>query len=88
MRTLVIESCPTITRWSLEDEETPQLQQSFRLWGHRQSKHAKWLWTSGNEQLSAFEDETISVESLWKSLLLPNNKARHEDAILLIAAVF
>lgn len=88
MRTLVIESCPTITRWSLEDEETPQLQQSFRLWGHRQSKHGKWLWTSGNEQLSAFEDETISVESLWKSLLLPNNKARHEDAILLIAAVF
>ena len=88
MKTLIIESCPTITRWSIENGETPQLQQSYRLWGHRQSKHGKWLWTDGCERLSAFEDETISVGSLWKSLLDPKNKDRHEDAISLVTAVF
>ena len=88
MRTLVIESCPTVTRWCVEDGKTPQLAQSFRLWGHRHGKHGKWLWTDGSEQLSAFEDEAISVGSLWKHLLDPKKTERHEDALLLIAAAF
>lgn len=88
MRTLVIESCPTITRWCIEDGKAPQLAQSFRLWGRRYGKHGKWLWTDGSERLSAFEDETISVESLWKRLLDADKTERHEDAQLLIAATF
>jgi hypothetical protein len=88
VRTLVIESCPTLTRWCIEDGKAPQLAQSFRLWGRRHGKHGKWLWTDGSERLSAFEDETISVESLWKRLLDADKTERHEDAQLLIAATF
>lgn len=88
MRTLVIESCPTATRWCIEDGKTPQLTQSFRLWGHRHGKHGKWLWTDGSERLSAFEDEAISVRSLWEHLLDPEKTNRHDDAMLLIAATF
>ena len=88
MRTLVIESCPTVTRWCVEDGNAPQLAKSFRLWGHRHGKHGKWLWTDGSERLSAFEDDTISIESLWEHLLDPEKTDRHEDAMLLIAAAF
>ena len=87
MKTLVIESCPTITRWSVEDGTSTQTAHSFRLWGRRERTQGKWLWTDGAERLSAFEDQVISVGELWQHLLDPHKSERHEDASLLIAAV-
>lgn len=88
MKTLILESCPSISRWAVESDGAVEQGQSFRLWGRRNGQHGKWLWTDGQERLSAFEDDTISVTDLWARLLDHEKVDRHEDAATLVSAVF
>ncbi len=87
MRTLIIESCPSISRWAVECDGAIERGQSFRLWGRRNGHHGKWLWTDGQERLSAFGDDVISVADLWASLLDHDKVDRHEDASTLVSAI-
>lgn len=89
MKTLVIDSSPSITRWAVEDGDAPKLHESFALWGRRTALHPDRIWTDGRERVTAFEDEVLSVATLWERLLKKTtNSERHEDAKLLVAAVF
>ena len=88
MKTLIVESCPSISRWVVEGDGVVDRGQSFRLWGRRNSHHGKWLWTDGRERLSAFEDDTVSVAELWARLLDHDKVERHEDASILVSVAF
>jgi hypothetical protein len=88
MKTLILESCPSITRWAVERDGIIDRGQSFRLWGRRNGHHSKWLWTDGMERLTAFEDDTVSVAELWARLLDHDKVERHEDASILVSAAF
>ena len=87
MRTLVIESTPTILRWTIEGKnEAPMpYHKSHRLIGLNNSASDSWVWTEGDERITAFGDNLITVYDLWNNLLKQDEtKDRHKDASLLI----
>lgn len=88
MRTLVVESTPTILRWCFDaEDEQSEVFISNKLVGLKHHDVNRWLWTNGKERLTAFSDERICVHEIWEKLLDPENSYPHDDAVLLTKCV-
>ncbi len=86
MKTLVVESTPTVIRWRVENEaDGSQLpHQSHNLIGNNHTTVRQWTWTCGEEKLSAFSDERKIVGELWRQLLDPNLAHEHHEILGLV----
>lgn len=70
MNTLVIDSTPSVIRWGFETPGgKPESHRSHQTVGHRHQSSDGWVWTKGDQHLSAFSDEIVSLDQLWEQVL-------------------
>ena len=88
MKSLVIESTPTVIRWVVESgsPDDGKIHDNYQLIGRR-INNGPWLWTDGEEQLSAFEDEVTDIKTIWKNLLSSGLVEAHHSAEILSEAL-